>query len=126
MTRTATPEPQPGSPGNPIPLPRDKKLLQKYYAGERLSSPMGGQLDILGVREGDRGTGRVMMECNASSLRYVMVIPRATTAEKAEVRKVAEKGDDPHCPRHGPRQPLSKSGKEWVCHLCAIPFGKVG
>jgi len=126
MTNTATSEPPPGSPGNPIPLSRDKKRLAKYYAGERLASPMGGQLDILGIRGGGRGTGRVLMECNASSLRFVLVIPKATSAEKAEVKKVAEKGEDPHCPRHGPRYPLSKSGKEWVCPLCAVAYGKVG
>lgn len=126
MTRIPTPEPPPGSPGNPIPLPREKKLLEKYYAGERLSSPLGGQLDILGVRGGDKGTGRVLMECNASSLRFVLMIPKATSSEKAEVKKVVEGGEDPHCPRHGPRFPLSKSGKEWVCHLCAVSYGKAG
>ncbi|MFO8175903.1 MAG: hypothetical protein ACQET1_07815 [Gemmatimonadota bacterium] len=126
MTRSSAPEPPPGSPGNPIQLPKDKKLLQKYYAGERLPSPMGGHLDVLGVREGEKGMGRVLLECNASSLRFVMEIPRATRAEKEKVKELVQQGGDPHCPRHGPYHPLSKSGKEWVCSLCAISYGKAG
>jgi hypothetical protein len=124
MTTTSALEPPPGSPGNPIPLPKDKKLLHKYYAGERLPSPMGGQLDILGVREGEKGAGQVLLECNTSSLRFVLKIPKATLAEKTQVKEAVEAGNDPHCPRHGPYHPLSKSGKEWVCHLCAVSFGK--
>lgn len=126
MTRTSAPEIQPGSPKNPIQLPKNKKLLQKYYAGERLPSPMGGQLDILGVREGEKGTGRVLLECNTSSLRFVLVIPKATRAEKEQVKELAEKGGDPYCPRHGPYHPLSKSGKEWVCQHCAVSYGRAG
>ena len=124
MMRTSAPEQQAGSPGNPIPLPKDKKLLQRYYAGERLSSPLGGQLDLLGVREGDDGTGRVLLECNTSSLRFVLVIPKATRTEKAKVKEALARGDDPHCPRHGQYHPLSRSGKEWVCPLCAVTYGK--
>ena len=124
MMRTSAPEQQAGSPGNPIPLPKDKKLLQSYYSGERLPSPMGGQLDLLGVREGEDGTGRVLLECNTSSLRFVLVIPKATRTEKTKVKEVLAAGDDPHCPRHGPYHPLTKSGKELVCPLCAVSYGK--
>lgn len=85
---------------------------------------MGGQLDILGVREGEKGAGRVLLECNTSSLRFVLKIPKATRAEKTQVKEAVEAGKDPHCPRHGAYHPLSKSGKEWVCHLCAVGFGK--
>ena len=88
MTKTPAKESPPGSPGNPIPLPKDKQVLEKYYAGKRLESPLGGQLDILGVREGEDGTGRVLLECN------------------------------------GPYQPLTKSGKDWVCQQCAVSYGK--
>jgi len=85
---------------------------------------MGGQLDVLGVREGEGGTGRVLMECNVSSLRFVLVIPKATRTEKAKVKEVLEAGDDPLCPRHGSHQRLSKSGKNWVCPLCGVSYGK--
>jgi hypothetical protein len=124
MVRASAPEQQAGSPANPIPLPKEKKLLQKYYAGERLPSPMGGQLDILGVREGEGGIGHILLECNTSSLRFVLVIPKATRTEKAKVKERLAGGDDPYCPRHGVHHPLSKSGKEWVCALCAVSFGK--
>jgi len=124
MTRTSAPEQQAGSPRNPIPLPKEKKLLQKYYAGERLPSPMGGQLDVLGVREGEGGVGNVLLECNSSSLRYLLVIPKATRTEKVAVKETLEAGDDPVCPRHGIFHPLSKSGKEWFCPLCAVTYGK--
>jgi hypothetical protein len=126
MVRASAPELQAGSPGSPIPLPKEKKLLQAYYAGERLPSPMGGHLDILGVREGEGGNGHVLLECNASSLRFVLVIPKANRAEKAKVKERLAEGDDPNCPRHGVHHPLSKTGKEWVCSLCAISFGKPG
>ena len=126
MTKNPESDRPPGSPGNPIPLAADKKLLQRYYSGERLASPMGGQLDFLGVREGGDGSGRVLLECNASSLRFVLVIPKATRTEKSKVKKMLEAGEEPHCPRHGPRQLLAKSGKELVCQLCAVSYGKVG
>jgi hypothetical protein len=124
MVRASAPEQQAGSPGNPIPLPKDKKLLQKYYAGERLSSPLGGQLDVLGIRESEEGTGRVLLECNTSSLRFVLVIPKATRTEKSKVKEQLSQGDDPHCPRHGPYELLTKSGKDLMCPLCAVSFGK--
>jgi hypothetical protein len=126
MDRKLVAEPQPGSPANPIPLPKDKKLLQRYYSGERLDSPMGGQLDILGVREGEGGTGRALLECNTSSLRFVLVIPKATRTERAKVKEALEAGEDLFCPRHGPYQRLSKSGKQWVCSECGVPYGKSG
>ena len=124
MVTASAPDVQAGSPGNPIPLPKEKKLLQKYYAGERLPSPLGGQLDILGVREGEGGVGQVLLECNTSSLRFVLVIPKATRAEKSKVKEWLASGDDPYCPRHGSHHPLSKSGKAWMCSLCAVSFGK--
>lgn len=126
MTSTSAPEQQAGSPGNPIPLRKEKKLLQMFYAGERLPSPMGGQLDVLGVKSGEGGTGSVLLECNTSSLRFLLVIPRATRTERAEMKEVLEAGGDPMCPRHGVHHPLSKSGKDWVCALCAVSYGKSG
>ena len=126
MAKTPATEQPAGSPANPIELAKDKKLLQSYYAGKRMSSPLGGQLDIFGIREGEGKTGRVLLECNASSLRYVLIIPKATKTERAKVKAVLDEGGDATCPRHGPRQRLSKIGKDWVCTLCSVAFGKSG
>jgi hypothetical protein len=124
MNKKVITEEPTGSPSNPIPLPKGKKLLELYYAGKRLDSPLGGQLDLLGIREGDDGKGRILLECNTSSLRFVLIIPKANRAEKAEMKGVIEKGDDLFCPRHGSEAPLAKSGKNWVCHRCGVSFGK--
>lgn len=126
MERKPPPVAAAGSPGNPIPLPKEKKLLQAYYSGERLPSPLDGQLDLLGVREGEGGAGRVLLECNASSLRFVLTIPKATRTEKAKVKEAMEAGDELTCPRHGEYQRLTKSGKNWVCNLCGVSYGKSG
>ena len=124
MPRIAESQPQPGSPKNPIALPREKKTLLRYYKGERLRSPMGGHLDVMGIREGSDGHGRVMLECNTSSLRYLLEIPKATRTEKARIKEAVDAGDDPTCPRHGPYQRLGRSGKNWVCPLCGVSYGR--
>ena len=124
MDRKVVKEPPPGSPANPMPLPKSKKLLERYYAGKRLESPLGGYLDLLGIRESEDGTGGVLLECNTSSLRFVLVIPRATRTEKTRTKEALAAGDDLFCPRHGLEQRLSKSGKNWVCSLCGVSFGK--
>jgi len=124
MDKKVISEPAAGSPTNPIVLPKSKKILESYYAGKRLESPLGGYLDVLGVREGEGGKGRVLMECNTSSLRFVLTVPRATKAEKAKVKEDIETEDDLLCPRHGPGQHLTKSGKYWVCALCGVSYGK--
>ena len=126
MSRHPAVEHPPGSPANPIPLPKEKKVLIRYYEGKRLDSPMGGDLDFLGVRESEEGVGRALFECNVSSLRYVLTIPKATRTERAKVKESVEKGADLPCPRHGFRQRLTKSGREWVCPLCGVSFGKSG
>jgi len=124
MDRNVVSEPPAGSPTNPIPLPRSKKTLEIYYAGKRLESPLGGFLDVLGNRGWKDGKGRVLFECNTSSLRFVLVIPKATKTEKAAVKEALEAGDDLFCPRHGADQRLSKSGKDWICPLCGVSYGK--
>jgi hypothetical protein len=124
MDRNPEAQPPAGSPANPIPLARDKKVLRRYYAGERLRSPLGGYLDVLGIREGEGGNGRVLLECNASSLRFVLVVPKATRAEVQMVKEALEAGDDPVCPRHGPYQRLSRSGRHWACPLCGVAYAK--
>ncbi len=124
MNKNSEAQPPPGSPTNPIPLSRHKKLLQRFYGGERLRSPLGGHLDVLGIREGEGGRGQVLLECNTSSLRFVLTVPRATRTELAKVKEALEAGDEPVCPRHGPFQRLSRSGRQLICPLCGVPFGK--
>jgi hypothetical protein len=124
MDRKVVSEPPAGSPSNPIPLPKNKKVLEQYYTGKRLESPLGGHLDPLGVREAEDGTGQVLLECNTSSLRFVLIIPKATRTEKTKVKESLESEDDPACPRHGPGQRLTRSGKNWACPLCGVAYGK--
>lgn len=114
-----------GSPGNPIPLPKSKKLLQRYYAGGRLPSPMGGRLEVLGVREGQQGRGRVMLECSTSSLRFILEVPRASRDEREEVAETLAAGNDPTCPRHGSSQALAKQGKRYVCPRCGVTYARL-
>lgn len=124
MSKNPTAEAPPGSPANPIDLPKEKRLLKTYYSGSRLESPLGGLLDVLGVREGDDGTGRVLLECNTSSLRFVLIIPKATRTERSKVMASLDAGDDPSCPRHGSSERLTRTGRDWVCPLCGVSYAK--
>lgn len=124
MTKNPTAEAPHGSPENPMELQKDKRLLKKYYSGGRLESPLGGLLDVLGVREGEDGAGRVLLECNTSSLRFVLTIPKATRTEKSKTKASLDAGEDPHCPRHGAQERLTRTGRDWVCPLCGISYAK--
>ncbi len=125
MTRNSSADPPEGSPANPIRLRRTKRILDRYYEGRRLPSPVEGHLDLLGIREGERGTGRVLLECNTSSLRFLLVIPKATPEERAQVKEAEKEGEDPLCPRHGSRQRLTRSAKGWLCPLCGVYYGEI-
>ena len=70
-----------------IPLPADKDLLKTFYSGHRLPSPLGGHLELLAVREGDDGTGRAILECSTSSLRFELTVKKATRTEKQRVKE---------------------------------------
>ena len=63
-------------------LPDEDSLLRLYYDGGRLPSPSGGFLMVLGVRPEDEGSGSILLECTASSLRYRMRVPKATRSER--------------------------------------------
>ncbi len=108
-----------------LPLDDPKGLLKAFYAGRRLPSPMGGFLEPLGVRPADGGAAVALFECSASSLRYELEIPKATRTERKKVRDAQGDGDDPDCPRHGPGNRLARAGKDLVCPLCGIAYGKV-
>jgi hypothetical protein len=90
-----------------------------------MPSPMGGFLELLRVRTEDDGTGTVIFECSASSLRFALRIPAATRNEKAGIKEQQEAGDDPVCPRHQPPLKLQRVGPVLMCHLCGVRYGKV-
>jgi len=106
-------------------LEEDKVLQKAFYGGQQMPSPMEGFLMLLGVVANDDGSATALFECSASSLRYQMDIPKASRSERAEVRQVQEAGEDPDCPRHRAGFRLFRAGKDLVCPLCGIAFGKV-
>lgn len=105
-------------------LDNHKEALKAYYAGQRISSPNGGYLMLLGIRPSDGGGAVGILECSASSLRYEVPIPKATRAERKKVREVLDAGDDPDCPRHGAGQRLVRAGKDLVCAACGVAYAK--
>ena len=102
-----------------------KQLLKQYYAGQRIESPNGGFLILLGIRPQQGGTAVGVFECSASSLRYEIVIPKATRTERKKVREALEQGGDPGCPRHGPEFRLVRAGKNLVCSHCGVAYARV-
>jgi hypothetical protein len=106
-------------------LDDEKQLLKHYYAGQQIESPNGGFLMLLGVRSANDGTATAIFECSVSSLRYKVVVPKATRTERKKVKEALEAGEDPDCPRHGPGTRLVRAGREVVCTLCGITYGKV-
>ena len=76
-------------PASPEGLPlKGKELLAQYYAGQRMESPMGGTLHELRVRPESDGSGTVLFECSASSLRYELHIPKATRRDREKVKEL--------------------------------------
>jgi hypothetical protein len=105
-------------------LDNEKDVLKAYYAGQRIESPMGGYLMLLGVRALEAGTALGIFECSASSLRYEIEIPKATRTERKKVREVLDAGDDPDCPRHGSGYRLMRAGKDLVCTACGVAYAR--
>lgn len=118
-------EPPPDPMDRALPLDQPKKLLKLYYAGRRLPSPQGGLLDTLRIRTEPDDSAVILFECNASSLRYVLEVPKATRSERAKVKKMISEGGDVHCPRHGPEVRLQRTGSGLMCPSCGIPFAKL-
>lgn len=110
--------------GDAYPLENGKQLLKYFYAGQQIPSPNGGYLIQLGIRPEEDGTSAAFFECSSSSLRYRLDIPKATRTERKKVKEVQDAGDDPDCPRHGPGHRLARAGKDLVCGLCGVAFGK--
>jgi hypothetical protein len=105
-------------------LDNEKQLLKQYYAGQRMASPNGGYLMLLGVRPLDGGNAVGIFECSASSLRYEIEIPKATRTERKKVRDAVDDGEDPNCPRHGPGRRLVRAGRDLVCMACGVSYAR--
>ncbi len=105
-------------------LDNEKQLLKHYYAGQRMESPNGGYLMLLGLRPGEGGASVGIFECSASSLRYEIEIPKATRTERKKVREVIDAGEDPDCPRHGPGHRLVRAGRDLVCRECGVAYAR--
>jgi hypothetical protein len=107
-----------------LPLDNEKQLLKQYYAGQRMESPNGGYLMLLGIRPLE-GAGSVgIFECSASSLRYEIEIPKATRTERQKVRNAMDEGEDPDCPRHGMGTRLVRAGRDLVCMACGVAYAR--
>jgi hypothetical protein len=105
-------------------LENEKQLLEQYYAGQQVESPNGGFLMLLGIRGNDDGSATAIFECNVSSLRYEIDIPKATRTERKKVREILKEGGDAYCPRHGPERRLVRAGKDLVCPDCGIAYAR--
>ena len=106
-----------------LPLPEEEALLGLYYDGGRLLSPSGGFLMVLGVLPEDDGSGLVLLECMASSLRYQMNVPKATRTERKKVRDMIVEGSDPKCPRHH-GELLTRIHHDLACPRCGVRYAK--
>ena len=106
-------------------IEKARQLLKEYYAGQRMESPNGGFLILLGIRPQESGKAVGVFECSASSLRYEIVIPKATRTERKKVRDILQQGRDPDCPRHGPDFRLARAGKNLVCSRCGVAYARV-
>ena len=104
-------------------LPDEEGLLGLYYDGGRLPSPSGGFLMVLGVLPEDEGSGLVVLECTASSLRYQMNVPKATRTERKKVRDMIAEGTDPKCPRHH-GELLTRVHHDLACPRCGVRYAK--
>ena len=107
----------------PFPLSDEKDLLKLYYEGNRLPSPTGGFLIVLRVQPEDDGSGSILLECNASSLRFRLNVNKATRGERSKVKKMIDEGREPRCPRHVDEL-LIRVRDDFVCPLCGVRFAK--
>jgi hypothetical protein len=110
--------------GDALQVDNKKQLLKQYYAGQRMDSPNGGYFMLLGIRPSEAGHAVGIFECSASSLRYELVIPKATRTERKKVRDVIDGGDDPDCPRHGRSMRLVRVGRNLVCTDCGVAYAR--
>mgnify|MGYP004236405905 FL=1 len=98
-------------------------LLRLYYEGGRLPSPPGGFFMVLRVQTEDDGSGSVLLECAASSLRYRLKVPKATRTERKRIRDAMGEGAEPKCPRHVD-QFLVRMRNDLLCPKCGVKYAK--
>ncbi len=108
-----------------LPVENPKAALRNFYGGSQIPSPNGGFFIPLGVRAREDGSANLFLECSALSLRYWLLIPKATRTERKKVKDVLATGEDPVCPRHEPSERLVRVGRDLVCQLCCVAYGKV-
>ncbi len=125
VTRPVRRPDAPELPLDAMPLSDEKVQLRRWYIGAQMPSPMEGFLEPLRVRTEDDGSGMVVFECSASSLRFTLTIPAATRGEKKGVKDQQDEGDDPICPRHQPMLRLSRVGPSLLCLLCGVRYGRL-
>ena len=110
--------------GDVLQLDNTKQILQQYYSGQQVESPNGGFLMLLRIRRNEDGSATAIFECNVSSLRYEITIPKATRSERKKVRDALKEGDDATCPRHGADARLVRAGDDLVCPDCGVAYAK--
>ena len=98
-------------------------LLRLYYEGGQLPSPPGGFLMVLRVQPENDGSGSVILECTASSLRYRLDVPKATRTERKRVRDEIGERAEPKCPRHVD-QFLIRMRNDLLCPKCGVKYAK--
>lgn len=99
-------------------------ILEAYYEGRRVPSPVGGHLDPIRVQLEDDGSGTVIFECSSSSLRFSLSVKKATRTERRKVREMKDGEQDPSCPRHGPDTLLVRVGRDLVCPRCGVRYAR--
>lgn len=113
-----------GRGDEPLSLPNEKDVLRLYYEGAQLPSPVGGFLELIHVQPQEDGSGYVLFECLASSLRYRMPIKKATRTERKKVSAMIEAGLEPDCPRHVERR-LKRVGRHLICPACGVRYARL-
>lgn len=98
-------------------------LLRLYYEGGQLPSPPGGFLMVLRVQSEDDGSGSLILECAASSLRYRLEVPKATRTERKRIRDAMGEGAEPKCPRHVDEF-LVRMRDDLLCPKCGVKYAK--
>ena len=108
----------------PFPLTDEKALLRLYYEGSRMRSPTDGFLILLHVQPEGDGSGSLLLECNSSSLRFKLSVPKATRTERSKVKAMIDDDREPKCPRHHGEQLLTRVKDDFLCPLCGVRYAK--
>ena len=123
MSKTKSETP-PVEGDSPFPLTDEKALLRLYYEGSRLPSPTDGFLILLRVQPEGDGSGSILFECNSSSLRFRLDVPKATRTERAKVKAMIDDDREPKCPRHHGEQLLIRVKNDFLCPRCGVRYAR--